>query len=391
MIKFHCPNCKQKLGVPDTYAGHRIRCNACSKTSIVPKLTAAASASEPISNPDKSGDDLLTAEDLFKTGKTGDSYHFSQSKIENQKSSIETPSPDDELKLKLPDPPPLPSAEQEQIRLASIKRSQEQAEEPVEIIDFPDDRIVENPPGYWPFVFPLRGHGLGMIGIFAVGNVLILASWFFLHTLYQGRTYYHRGRGAPYILAVLVWGYLCWYFKLCIQTAAEGKIRTPDVIYEFEGDHMDLAVQIMKMLLTIAASLAPAFLYAGWSIYNTPTAQLAAHGYITNPVLFWSLLAGGLFFLPMMLLSMILHDSAAGLNPILIIDSIRRTFRKYLVLLFWFFSLLGLACLIPWLLYTIISWLIIPGLAFSCYFLIVIAAILGRFFYRNEKRLDWGV
>lgn len=37
MIKYVCPSCHQKLGVPDNYAGHRVRCNKCSVPSIVPK------------------------------------------------------------------------------------------------------------------------------------------------------------------------------------------------------------------------------------------------------------------------------------------------------------------------------------------------------------------
>lgn len=37
MIKYHCPKCNQKLGVPDNYAGRRVRCNKCSEPSIVPK------------------------------------------------------------------------------------------------------------------------------------------------------------------------------------------------------------------------------------------------------------------------------------------------------------------------------------------------------------------
>jgi hypothetical protein len=36
VIKFRCPHCDQKLGVPDEYANRRIRCNKCSKPSRVP-------------------------------------------------------------------------------------------------------------------------------------------------------------------------------------------------------------------------------------------------------------------------------------------------------------------------------------------------------------------
>ena len=37
MIKFRCPNCEKKLGVPDEYAGRRVRCNQCSQPCRVPQ------------------------------------------------------------------------------------------------------------------------------------------------------------------------------------------------------------------------------------------------------------------------------------------------------------------------------------------------------------------
>ncbi|MGH2271305.1 hypothetical protein ACQ9LF_05860 [Anaerohalosphaeraceae bacterium U12dextr] len=37
MIKYHCPKCNQKLGVPDNYAGRRVRCSKCNEPSIVPR------------------------------------------------------------------------------------------------------------------------------------------------------------------------------------------------------------------------------------------------------------------------------------------------------------------------------------------------------------------
>lgn len=60
MIKYYCPHCSQKLGVPDNYAGHRVRCNKCKEPSLVPDgapeglelieespVSAAASRSAP--------------------------------------------------------------------------------------------------------------------------------------------------------------------------------------------------------------------------------------------------------------------------------------------------------------------------------------------------------
>ena len=37
MIKFRWGHCQQKLGVPNEYAGRRVRCNKCNQSSVVPK------------------------------------------------------------------------------------------------------------------------------------------------------------------------------------------------------------------------------------------------------------------------------------------------------------------------------------------------------------------
>lgn len=38
MIKFRCPNCSQKLGVPEKYAGRRVKCSKCEQPGKVPQL-----------------------------------------------------------------------------------------------------------------------------------------------------------------------------------------------------------------------------------------------------------------------------------------------------------------------------------------------------------------
>ena len=42
MIKFRCAHCQQKLGVPDEYAGRRIRCSKCGQPGVVPKPAAVS-------------------------------------------------------------------------------------------------------------------------------------------------------------------------------------------------------------------------------------------------------------------------------------------------------------------------------------------------------------
>jgi predicted Zn finger-like uncharacterized protein len=48
MIKFRCPNCQTKLGVPDEYAGRRVRCNKCGQPTIVPKPIAEVPVASPL-------------------------------------------------------------------------------------------------------------------------------------------------------------------------------------------------------------------------------------------------------------------------------------------------------------------------------------------------------
>mgnify|MGYP000054365537 CR=1 FL=1 len=47
MIKYRCPHCSQKLGVPDEYAGHRVRCSKCGERSMVPQKILPVA--EPVS------------------------------------------------------------------------------------------------------------------------------------------------------------------------------------------------------------------------------------------------------------------------------------------------------------------------------------------------------
>jgi len=44
MIKFRCPHCNQKMGVPDEYATRRVRCRKCNQPSRVPQAQSASKA-----------------------------------------------------------------------------------------------------------------------------------------------------------------------------------------------------------------------------------------------------------------------------------------------------------------------------------------------------------
>ncbi|MBN2513308.1 MAG: hypothetical protein JXB18_10250 [Sedimentisphaerales bacterium] len=237
--------------------------------------------------------------------------------------------------------------------------------------DQQDERVVKTlavPPWYWPFLFPLNGTGLGMIGVFIFCKI-VLGALAFVPIATIGFVIA--------ILSAIVNGYIYWYLCLCVQVTAEGQTRAPDILQDDEGDYTEIIARMCRLLIAAAICFAPGLIYYIWTKK-------------TDEAL-WNIAAAGLFFLPMVLLSTILHDSLWGLNPILIVLSMIRTHVHYLLLVFCF-------C-IPFGLYIALAiysrhwgvWLILPAQAMALYLAYVGSAMLGRFYYRNEYRLDWGV
>jgi hypothetical protein len=109
-----------------------------------------------------------------------------------------------------------------------------------------------------------------------------------------------------------------------------------------------------------------------------------------NDILFWLLLAYGIFFFPIGVLAFAMFDSAYAFNPFLWIGSIFSTFFHYCGLILFF-------CLLTWLFSRILvflqeSW----GLVFLfapifIYSSMIAAHLLGRFHYLNAEKLNWDV
>jgi hypothetical protein len=106
--------------------------------------------------------------------------------------------------------------------------------------------------------------------------------------------------------------------------------------------------------------------------------------------IFWALAAWALLFFPMGLLAMVLHDSTSVLNPFFLLVAIFRTFLPYV-------GLMGLFALLA-----VLVWLVPRGteafvpidrtllaVAIGGYGALIVAHILGRFYWRYRKRLDW--
>jgi hypothetical protein len=96
----------------------------------------------------------------------------------------------------------------------------------------------------------------------------------------------------------------------------------------------------------------------------------------------------GVFFFPIGLLAVIMFGSLSGLNPALLIRSIRGTFAEYCGLLALLGALLGLAYAMSAFLPKAVA--LMAGL-FWLYLLVILGHLLGRFYFRNEQKLCWDV
>lgn len=191
------------------------------------------------------------------------------------------------------------------------------------------------------------------------------------------------------MLSVIVQAYICWYLYLCVQTTAVGTLQSPDILQENEGGVSEMVGRALRMLAAGFVCFAPAIIYLGWKLSKSGQEDDTMRNQIDG--IFWCILAGGLFIFPMALLSVIMNDSLSGLNPVLIIMSILRTPLQYPLMVLCFSAPLLLTALVGGLSEKFGFWFALPAEALSYYFAFVGAAILGRFFYRNEKRLDWAV
>jgi len=196
------------------------------------------------------------------------------------------------------------------------------------------------------------------------------------------------------VLYMLLVGYVFYYIGHCVFHSSKGGWRAPDISTYNAPDRGDLISQLFLMLGCVAVCFCPA------AIYYIITER--------TDLLFWLLSAYGFFFLPMVLLTVVLFDSVDALNPIVIIRSIFRTFFPYCGLILVFCVLGGLAAPIisnlpkthalrqtPFYICMVLDYLlgaefIYQKIAFI-YLVMVAAHLLGRFYWWYKDKLNWGI
>jgi hypothetical protein len=196
------------------------------------------------------------------------------------------------------------------------------------------------------------------------------------------------------IFYLMLVGYAFYYIGYCVFDSSRGGLRAPDVTLYDSPDKYEFWSQIFLVIGAVAVCFFPAV------IYYIATER--------TDLVFWLLSAVCIFFFPMVMLTAVLFDSVEALNPVMIITSIYRTFAPYCGLVLTFSMLAGLIVpvilglpkpgdLIAGLFYISSIMYYLLGTAFIfykiafVYLTIVSAHLLGRFYLRYKKKLNWGI
>jgi hypothetical protein len=285
------------------------------------------------------------------------------------------------------------------------------------LVEQPDPEKVRKLPWFIDvFLYPVSVPGLMLFAIFIVVPLLIDALLGMLGIFAFVSVIFVLFLG----IKIIIYLYVYWRICECVRDSACGGLRVPGDLFDVPTSLGEMLSQVLKIAICFVIFWGP-FIGCACYVYSVlealfwcipyflawPTLGkamitryifLQPHGslFMEHPVLFL-LLSYGVFFLPMGVLAVIMFDSLRALNPILLIKSIFSVFLQYcgIVLILCVFGALPVIIKrevflrsttgAQWEVYLCISKII------KIYLLLVTAHLLGRFYYRNEKRLYWEV
>lgn len=387
MIQFRCEQCGHNIRVPDQSAGRRGKCPKCGNNVIVPDKSTAL---------------------VFKCGNCGlkisvpRTHAGQKGRCPNCKNPITVPAekspvrkpeqidPDETTRLVGNDvgltllevPEELKLADEQIVESGTIKNAVEQESRPEGELAAEEAGTAGRRKLPWIidiFLYPSSKAGLTTLGIIVLIPFLIRIVLRLLGKIFQQfpplLVLSIPISIAGFLVCILLYLYLYWFFYECIRDSAIGGVRAPETIANTPG----LGEMFWQWLRTICCLLV---FVAPVSIYYQYTRQ--------TDTVFLILLVYAIFFFPMALLAVVMFDSLSGLNPILLIGSILSTFLPYCAMIAVFVT--GGFLVVHNVPETDNS----PVLRFilrcvNVYLLIVVAHLLGWFYWRYEDKLNWDV
>jgi hypothetical protein len=180
------------------------------------------------------------------------------------------------------------------------------------------------------------------------------------------------------VLSIAAWGYLLLMLQQVLHSTAMGENRLPDWP-DFDG-FGELFTKAIQWLAVVAVSFGPA-IFLGIAAEKEESDGL----FIGTMAAF---VVGGIYF-PMAILSVGMHDSVGGLNPLGVFHGIFKIPRHYLVTLVVFFVLAGVQFLASQLSGMIpIGGALIDKLD-ELWSAVFLSRVLGGLYYVNRRKLSW--
>ena len=253
--------------------------------------------------------------------------------------------------------------------------------EEAEVIEESDPGTVRKLP--WlidVFCYPISVPGLTILGIFVFTPAILSLAISAFSAVLGPLSILLMPLGLVFgLINLIINAYMFWYFGMCIHRSASGQIRAPETLSGgIDEGIMEMALQLLQIVCCVAVCVGPGL------IYHSLTKRM--------DWIFWLLLGLGVFFLPMSLLATVMFGSFDGLNPIIFIPSIFSTFLRYclvvLALCVPVAIAVGILVCLPKESGTVVAFIMRGVFA---YFALVVAHILGIFYYRNKERLYWEV
>lgn len=330
-MKFRCEKCGQKVRVPEEYAGRRGKCPKCGGVVVIPRPGEADSEEEKWAI---ELEGAAYAASRKRPGGEPDVYSIHEEEEEEQ-GAVATQTASTGMG-------------------AAVHVEVEREEPGARRFPRPIDILL----------YPTSASGGVLLGI-------LLALELFAR-------YAVRILGPLTLLilplSILFGVYVYWYYAECVRSSALGETRAPDSSFN-EGGFLEMFLQLLRLFGCAVVFVAPC------TVYEAMVEERTA--------VFWCMLGWAVFFFPIGLLAVVLYDSLSGLNPYVLVRSVVRTFFPYcgLVLVVagtWY----GIDRLEKVVESDTLGIVVSVG---SIWVTMVLAHLLGRFYFRYREKLDWDV
>ena len=328
IVRFKCHLCGKQIRVPSIHAGKKGKCPQCKNIVLIPSLTPSSPPANTPINPKPDLELLLLQPSPSCDSITAGQPKDRQYEMLRQSEGFDSPQPPPQRKFPW-------------------------------LIDI--------------FLYPVNLHGMLFLAI-----VVLIP---FMFQLVVGLL-----AGLSMILAIFVviinllvdivlLMFVFWFLDECVCDSASGNLRVPNTAGETPG-LAEMGLRLIRMVMCTLVYLIPAFLYYRYT-----------HRFDSV----FKIIAGcGIFLFPMAFLGVLMFDSIRGLSPHIIIPSLFNAFIQYC-------SLIIIICAIIFLFLKArgfrgsnpLLWLSIR--AIEIYMLMVVAHLLGRFYFKYQEKLNWDV